>query len=295
MVNLNSNNIQIETETFGKRSNPALLLIAGLSGQMLFWPSDFCNAIADKGFYVIRFDNRDTGLSTKANGPGLEEIKEKIGALFLGEQTSVPYTIADLANDGLGILDALDIKKAHICGMSMGGYIAQTLCINHPSRVISLTSIYSHTGNKPEFMPTQEVLDALFVPMPEEREANIEQRLSFFRLISGKGGTFDEKFHRDILAASFDRCLCIEGTARQYLAILTQKDRVSDLGKLDIPALVIHGDEDPLVPLAGGESTADAIPNAELVIINGMGHDLPNLNTFGSKIADLLIEHMKKA
>lgn len=292
MGNLKANGIQIEYETFGNPSNPALLLIAGLSGQMLFWPSDFCSKIAENGYYVIRFDNRDTGLSTKIDGLDLEGIKEKIGELFMGKKTSTPYGLEHMADDCLGILDALNIHKAHIFGMSMGGHIAQVFCLKYTFRAHSLISLYSHTGNKSEFMPEQEVMAALFTPTPEEREANIKHNMDFFRLISGKNGTFDERFHKELLAASYDRCLCIEGTARQYLSMLTQKDRVSDLVKLNIPTLIIHGDKDPLVPLAGGEAIAGAVPNSKLIVIKGMGHDLPNLGSYGSEILDAAVNHL---
>ncbi len=171
MANLSTNNIQIEYEIFGKTSDPTLLLIAGLGGQMNYWPIDFCTSISEKGFQVIRFDNRDTGLSTKIDGLNLDEIRALIGKMFMGEKASVPYRIEDMAEDAIGLLDALDINQAHICGMSMGGFISQTLCIHHPERILSLTSLYSHPGNSSSYMPTQDVMEAMFIPPPPEREA----------------------------------------------------------------------------------------------------------------------------
>lgn len=234
----------------------------------------------------------DSGLSTKIEGLTVPEITKKIGALFMGEKSSVPYSIEDMADDAIGLLDALDIDKAHICGMSMGGYIAQTLCLNHSSRALSLTSIYSQPGNRKEFVPTQEVLEAMLTPMPEERGAYIEQQTAFLKLIYGTGLPFDESFHRNLVGKSYDRSLCTEGTARHYLAIMTQKNRASDLGQLKIPTLVIHGDEDPLVPFVGGKATADAIPNSELKMIKGMGHVMPNLEAYWSDILDAMVSHM---
>ena len=198
-----------------------------------------------------------------------------------------------MANDAAGLLDALNIDKAHICGMSMGGYIAQTFAINNPSRTLSLTSIYSHCGNRKEFLPTQEVMAAMMTPTPEEREAYIEYMLKFFKLIYGTGLPFDEEFHRALAAQSYDRSFCPEGTARQYLAIMVQKDRTAELGELKVPSLIIHGDADPLVPMAGGKATADAIQGAVLKTINGMGHVIPNLNAYWKGIKDSMINHMQ--
>ena len=293
MTTVNANSIQIEYETFGNPSSPALLLIIGLGGQLIHWQDEFCQQIADNGYHVIRYDNRDAGLSTKHDELAMPEIMEKIGALFSGQKVPTPYTIEDMANDAAGLLDALNIDKAHICGMSMGGYIAQTFAINNPSRTLSLTSIYSHCGNRKEFLPTQEVMEAMMTPTPEERETYIEYMLKFFKLIYGTGLPFDEEFHRALAAQSYDRSFCPEGTARQYLAIMVQKDRTAELGELKVPSLIIHGDADPLVPMAGGKATADAIQGAVLKTINGMGHVIPNLNAYWKGIKDSMINHMQ--
>ena len=292
MAQANVNGIQIEYETFGNLSSPSVLLIMGLAGQLIHWQKEFCIKLADQGYHVIRYDNRDSGLSTKFNEVGLPEAMEKIGALFMGETVPVPYSIEDMANDAAGLLDFLDIKQAHICGMSMGGFIAQTFAINNSDRILSLTSIYSSPGNREEFQPTQKVMEFMLKPTPEERNAYIEYTMKYFKLISGTGLPFDEDFHRNLAAQSYDRSFCPEGVARQYLAIMTQKDRASYLKKLAIPALIVHGDDDPVIPLAGGKATVDAIPNAEMKIIKGMGHAIPNLEAYWSDILDEMVKHM---
>lgn len=294
MATAYANGIQIEYETFGDLSSPALLLIIGLGSQLIHWQDEFCQQIAENGYHVIRYDNRDVGLSTKFDEPSMPEIIDKVMALFSGQEVTTPYTIEDMANDAVGLLDALNINKAHICGMSMGGMIAQTVAITNPSRILSLVSICSHSGNREKFIPTQEATEAMLTPAPEEREPYIEYFSNFLKLIFGTGLPFDEEFHKKIAGQSFDRSFCPEGTGRQYLAIMVQKDRTDDLGNLKVPSLVIHGDEDPLVPLAGGKATSDAIPEAELMIIRGMGHVIPNLNAYWSDIKDAMIKHMGK-
>jgi len=295
MATADANGIQVEYDTFGKSSHPALLLIIGLGCQLIHWQDEFCQQIADSGFYVIRYDNRDSGLSTKFEGLGSEEIMERIMALFAGQKVSVPYEIEDMSSDAVGLLDEMNIEKAHICGMSMGGFIAQTFAVNNPSRAISLTSIYSHCGKGSKFLPSQEAMEALMKPVPQDRDGAIEYTVDFWRLVYGSGLPFDEEFHKRIAAQAFDRSFCPEGTGRQYLAIMVQKDRTDELGKLKIPSLVIHGDDDPLVPLAGGKATSEAIPGAELMVVKGMGHVIPNLNAYWGDIKDAIIRHIGKA
>ena len=292
MPTANTNGIQIEYETIGDSSSPAVLLIAGLGAQLPCWDTEFCKAFADRSFYVIRYDNRDVGLSTKVEGLTSNELMEKIGALFMGQEASVPYRIEDMADDGVGLLDALGISKAHIVGMSMGGYIAQTLCLNHPSHALSLTSIYSHTGNGKAFRPTDKVMEAMMTPVPEDRKGYTEHMTRFFKIIYGSGLPFDEDFHRNLAGQYYDRCFCKEGVMRHYLAILLQKDRTADLSSLSVPVLVVHGDDDPLVPLAGGKATSEAIPNSVLKVIKGMGHVQPNLKAYWSDILDEMVSHM---
>ena len=292
MASVTANGIQIEYETFGDAASPALLLIIGLGCQLIHWQDEFCQEIADSGYHVIRYDNRDKGLSTKFEGPPADQIMAKIIALTMGQTVPVPYTIEDMADDALGLLDALNIDKAHICGMSMGGFIAQTFALKNPARTLSLTSIYSTPGDNAKYPPTPEMNEALLEAEPLEREANIEHVVGFYKLTNGTGLPFDEEFHRSLQARAYDRSFFPEGTIRQLLAVLAQNDREEDLKQLQIPSLIVHGDEDPLVPIAGGQATADAIPVSKFMVVKGMGHVLPNLNTYWSDIKDAMIDHM---
>jgi pimeloyl-ACP methyl ester carboxylesterase len=210
-----------------------------------------------------------------------------------GEAIQPPYTIEDMADDAVGLLDALGIEKAHICGMSMGGMIAQAVVINHPRRVLSLISIYSTTGNPELPPPTQEALGILLTPPPEEREANIEHTTKLFRAIAGPGFPFDEEWHRHLAAQAYDRAFYVPGVARQFVAIWTQKNRKPKLASVSVPTLVIHGTDDPLVPVEGGKDTAEAVPEAELKIIEGMGHDLPHSGAW-PQIIDAIVDHTHK-
>jgi pimeloyl-ACP methyl ester carboxylesterase len=286
---MDANGIQIEYDTFGKHGEPPLLLIAGLACQLIHWDEALCEQLARRGHYVIRFDNRDVGLSTKLEEAGVPDI----GALMRGEAIQPPYTIEDMAGDAVGLIDALGIEKAHICGMSMGGMIAQAVAINHPRRVLSLISIYSTTGNPELPPPTEEALGILLTPPPEEREANIEYTIKVFRTITGPGFSFDEEWHRKLAAQAYDRAFYLPGAARQFVAIWTQKNRKPALASVSVPTLVIHGTDDPLVPVEGGKDTAEAVPEAELKIIEGMGHDLPHSGAW-PQIIDAIVDHTHK-
>ena len=267
-----ANGIHIEYETFGDLLARPLLLISGLSDQLIHWDDDFCRTLSQRGHYVIRFDNRDTGLSTKFDQAGGADL----GALTRGEKNTPPYTLGDMADDAVGLLDALGIRKAHICGASMGGMIAQTVTIRHPSRVLSLISIYSTTGNKDLPPPKPEMMELLFAPASPEREAYIEHMLNLFKAMAGRGFVFDEAWTRMITGRAYDRCFCPEGTGRQLFAIMTQGNRKKALASVTVPTLVIHGTDDPVVPVEAGRDTAEAIPGAQLMLIEGMGHDLPH-------------------
>ena len=289
-----ANGIQIEHETFGKPSGRPLLLIIGLGGQLIQWDESLCRDLAARGHYVIRYDNRDTGLSGKFDQAGEPDIMEALGKIMNGDNSVAAYSMEDMADDAAGLLEALGIPAAHVCGMSMGGMIAQTLALRHPFRVLSLTSIYSHTGNPRLPQPKPEILGALITPPPAEREANIEHMLNLFRMIAGPGFPFEEEWVRRIMAESYDRCFYPQGMARQLMAILTQKNRTSALASLKVPTLVIHGTSDPLVPVEGGKETAAAIPGAELILIEGMGHDLPHGGAW-PKIVEAVTAHTWKA
>lgn len=294
MAKINANGIQIEFDTFGKASGRPLLLIAGLSCQLIHWDEALCKQLARRGHYVIRFDNRDTGLSTKFAEAGIPHIERYFEALMKGEEIRPPYTIEDMADDAIGLLDALGVEAAHVCGFSMGGMIAQTIAINHRPHILSLISIYSHTGNPELPPPKSEVLEILLTPPPPERQANIEFTLKVFRTFSGSGFPIDEAWHRNTAAQAFDRAFYPDGVARQLAAILTQKNRKPELGSVTVPTLVIHGADDPLVSVEGGKETAAAIPGAELLIIDGMGHDLPHGEAW-LQIIDAIMDHTQKA
>ena len=294
MAQANANGIQIEYETFGSVSDRPLLLIIGFSGQMIWWDDEICKNLAERGHYVIRFDNRDVGLSTKFEEAGTPDLMEIFGKLVKGEKVSVPYTLDDMADDAAGLLDALGIQRAHICGMSMGGMIAQTIAIRHPARVLSLISIYSTTGNPELPKPKPEAIQVLVTPTPSEREEYIEYQFGVRKIISGPGFPVDEKWARKIMAQSYDRCFYPPGTARQLLAILTQTDRRAALASVKAPTLVIHGTDDPLVTVEGGKDTAKAIPGSELMLIEGMGHDIPHGGAW-PRIVEAITAHTKKS
>jgi pimeloyl-ACP methyl ester carboxylesterase len=293
MPNVKANGIQIEYETIGEASASPILLITGLGGQLIEWHENFCEGLARKGHYVIRFDNRDVGLSYKFEELGLQNIMKAGEAVMQGETITAPYTLEDMADDAVGLLDALDIDRAHICGMSMGGMIAQTMAIRHPSRLFSLTSIFSTTGNPELPMPAPAALDVLIEAPPIEREAYIEYFVRTCRVIAGSGFPFDDEFHRQFAEKSYDRSFYPQGTGRQLVAVMAQENRKPALASVTVPTLVIHGSDDPLVPLACGQDTADAIPGAELLVIEGMGHDLPPGSGW-PQILDAIVAHIGK-
>ena len=275
MAKAAANGIEIEYETMGDPSARPLLLIGGLADQLIHWDDDLCRDLSRRGHFIIRYDNRDAGLSTKF------------------DNAASPYTLEDMADDAIGLLDALRIAKAHICGMSMGGMIAQTIAIRHPSRILSLISIYSATGNPELPQPKPEIMKFLMTPPPKEREANIEHMLGVFKALAGPGFPLDVEWTRKIMAESFDRCFYPQGFARQLVSILTQKDRRPALASVKVPTLVIHGTDDPLVPVEGGKDTAKAIPGAQLMLIEGMGHDLPHGGAW-PRIVEAITAHTLK-
>jgi len=294
MSKVTANGIQIEYETFGSSSDRPLLLIMGLGGQLIFWDDALCRDLAARSHYVIRFDNRDTGLSTKFDEAGVPDIVETIGKMMQGQEISIPYTLEDMADDTAGLLDALGIEKAHICGISMGGMIAQTIAIRHPSRLLSLISIYSSTGNPELPRPKPEVMGFLIAIPPREREAFIKHMVGLFKAIAGHGFPFDEEWTRKIIGQGYDRCFYPQGIARQLVAILTQRNRKPALASVKVPTLVIHGTADPLVSIEGGKDTAEAIPGAQLMLIEGMGHDLPHKGAW-PQIVEAITAHTLKA
>ncbi len=263
--------IEIAYETFGEPGDPPVLLVMGLATQMIGWPDDFCRGLAERGLYVVRFDNRDIGLSTHLDDAGAPDIMSVLG----GDTSGVAYSLADLAADTVGLLDALGLDSVHLVGASMGGMIAQLVALQHPDRVRSLTSIMSTTGDPSVGAPAQEALALLLAPPATDREGAVQRVVDTYRVIGSPGFEFDETALRDRAGLSFDRAYDPAGVARQLAAILTTADRTLDLGKISVPTLVIHGAQDKLVDVSGGRATAAAIPDAELLVVDGMGHDLP--------------------
>ena len=269
-----SNGIEIEFETFGDAGDPPLLLVMGLGAQLLSWDVELCESLVDRGFYVIRFDNRGVGLSTKVPvDENLDVMAEMMKALA-GEAPAAPYLLADMAADAVGLLDHLGIDRVHLVGASMGGMIVQQVAVDHPERLLSLTSIMSTTGDPDVGQPKPEVLAVLLDPAPAERDAYIAHIVEGSRTI-GSPEHFDEDRAAVKAGQSFDRCYYPRGTANQLMAVLASGSRTDGLRKLDVNTLVIHGDVDPLVTVSGGERTAEVIPGAELMILEGMGHDVP--------------------
>jgi pimeloyl-ACP methyl ester carboxylesterase len=256
MARARANGIEIEYETLGDSGCRPLLLIIGLADQLIHWDDSLCEDLATRGHYVIRFDNRDAGLSTKMDG------------------LSAPYSLDDMADDAIGLLDALGITRAHLCGASMGGMIAQCAAIRYSSRVLSLTCIYCTSGNRSLPSPSRDVMEVLLAPAPRDRQGYVDYMVRFIRMTTGRGFPFDEAYARQISESAYDRSFSPEGTARQLKAIATQKDRRQALARLRVPALVVQGTDDPLVSVEAGIDLAGAIPGAHLRLIEGMGHDL---------------------
>ncbi|MBK9610471.1 alpha/beta hydrolase [Candidatus Amarobacter glycogenicus] len=266
-----ANGIEICYDTFGQPANPALLLVMGLGGQMTAWEPDFCEALANAGFHVIRFDNRDTGLSTKMESAPPPDI----GKAMTGDMSSASYTLWDMADDAVGLLDHLQLERAHIVGASMGGMIVQAIAIRHPHRVISMTSIMSTTGNPNVGQATPAAMTALMAPPATSRDEAIERGKQSARIVGSPGYPSGDEVVAARIARDFDRCFYPIGVARQMLAVMATGDRSEALNTVTAPTLVIHGEDDPLVTLSGGQATAAAIPGARLVTFPGMGHDLP--------------------
>ncbi len=293
MPNIAANGIQIEYDTFGEKSGRPILLIIGIGCQLILWSEEFCQQLVNSGHYVIRFDNRDSGLSTKIEEAGVPDLMEAMSKVMLREKIEAPYTYDDMADDAVGLLDALGIEKAHICGTSMGGAIAQTVAINHPSNVLSLISIYGPTGNSKLPQPKPEIMGLLLTPPPVEREPFIEQLMKIFKAFAGSGYEFEESWLRDLVGRGYDREFYPQGMARQFLAGLAHGNRSRRLTAVTAPTLVIHGDEDPIVPVENGRDAAESIPGAELMVINGMGHDMPYRGAW-VQIAEAIAEHTRK-
>jgi len=244
----------------------------GLATQMLGWPERFCERLAEDGHFVVRFDNRDVGLTTHLDDAPVPNLQQ----VFAGDTSSVVYTLADMAADTIGLMDALGLESAHLVGASMGGMIAQTMAIEHPERVRSLVSIMSTTGDRNVGNPTDEATQALLSPPPRTREEAMERAVATYGVIGSPGFPLDEAGLRERAAMSWDRHIHdSKGIIRQLTAILASGDRTERLAGIELPVTVIHGEDDALIAASGGRATAKAIPGAELEVVEGMGHDLP--------------------
>jgi pimeloyl-ACP methyl ester carboxylesterase len=262
--------IRLCYERFGNEADPPMLLIMGLGTQMIGWPDEFCQQLADRGFHVVRFDNRDIGHSTRIHGrppTARQLITRRIDPVL--------YDLADMAGDAAGLLRELQIAPAHIIGASMGGMIAQTLAARHPNDVRSLVSIMSNTGSRWQGQPAFGIYRYLLRAGPTDRAGYIEHSTHVFEAIGSRGLPFDKERVRDMLARSYDRGHDPAGPGRQLGAIIASGDRTQELHTIRAPTLVIHGSKDRMVAKSGGKATARAIPGARLEIIEGMGHDLP--------------------
>ena len=257
-------------ETFGDPSAPALLLTMGLATQMLGWHEDFCDALAGRGFHVIRYDNRDVGRSQRMTGRVPSTLQ-----LLRRDRRAASYTLEDMAADGIGVLDHLGIERAHVMGASMGGMIVQTLAARFPDRVLSLVSMMSNTGARWSGQPSPRLYHVLLKNPPRDRAGYQEHAVWVFSKIGSPGFERDDEDLRRIAGMSYDRGINPAGSARQLAAIIHSGDRTPLLRTITAPTLVIHGDRDKLVPPSGGRATARAIPGARLLLIRGMGHDIP--------------------
>lgn len=265
-----ANGIELCYEELGDPDGQPIVLIMGLATQMIHWDDDFCGLLGERGYRVIRFDNRDVGRSTKIDSaprPGVVKMMLGVGGSA--------YLLRDMANDTVGLLDHLGIDRAHVAGASMGGMIAQQLAIDHADRVLSLCSIMSTTGSRALRFPRWRAFGALMAKPPADRDGYVEQAVKTFKVIGSPGYPMDEPHFREVVGRAYDRCFHPPGVARQLHAINCSGDRRRGLRRVDLPALVVHGTADPLVRPIGGKATARAIPGARLHLVEGMGHDLP--------------------
>jgi pimeloyl-ACP methyl ester carboxylesterase len=285
-LNVGPSRIEVTYERFGDPRAPPVLLVMGLGTQMLGWHEGFCEGLVARGLHVIRFDNRDVGLSSHFPDAPTPDV----AAARSGDVSSASYTLSDMADDTVGLLDALRLESAHVVGASMGGMIAQTIAIEHPGRIRSLTSIMSTTGSRSVGQSKAEALRAMAGPPPANRQEVIDRSVKLFRVIGSPGFEMDEAALRERTGVSYDRAYDPLGVVRQTVAVLASEDRTARLRSIDVPTLVLHGADDLICDVSGGRATAEAIRNAELVVIDGMGHNLPRAlwPEISSRIASLV-------
>ncbi len=287
--------LHIEYESLGDPARPAMVLIMGLGMQLTGWPDSFCQALVARGYRVIRFDNRDCGLSGRAQAKKRANLLLAMAAAALGLPVRTPYTLEDMAGDTIGLMDRLGLQQAHIVGASMGGMIAQVLAAKFPQRVLSLTSIMSTSGNRRVSKPTKAARKTLLARPadPKNTDAVIEHMVDMFGVVGSPGYPLTREELRLRIGRSVRRAYYPAGVARQLLAVIASGDRRKQLRTIVAPTLVIHGAEDPLVPLAAGRDTAQHIPGASLLVIAGMGHDFPEalMPRLATAIADHCDNH----
>lgn len=288
MPRVRANSIDIEYETFGDPRSPALLLVTGLGAQMISWDETFCEQLAARGFHVVRFDNRDSGLSTRMEAAGPPDM-----AAALSGNPQPAYRLDDMAADAVGLLDALDIEAAHVVGASMGGFISQLIAINHPGRVLSLTSIMSGPAGREGVPPRPEGAALLVAKPPSTREESIAMAMSGRRMLVGSGDPFDESVERAKATRAVHRAFYPVGAGRQLLAILAAEDRLDRLQGIRTPTLVIHGTDDILVPIENGRIVATAVPGARFLELEGMGHDIPK--RVWPQVIEAIVDTARKA
>jgi pimeloyl-ACP methyl ester carboxylesterase len=288
-----ANGIRLCYQTFGDPSHPAMLLIMGLAVQMIVWDDDFCELLAARGFWVIRFDNRDMGKSTTFPHARTPSIVELLLAQVTRLRFRVPYTLRDMAADAVGLLDALGIAKAHVVGASMGGMIAQEMAIAFPGRVTTLTSLMSSTGDPRLPRAQGKALRALAKPTPRDRAGFVQRYVETWAVLAGDGYPYDPDRMARQGGLAYDRGINPAGAARQMLAIIASGNRKKALHGLTVPTLVIHGTLDPLVPVGAGPDTARSIPGAQLLLIDGMGHWMPR--EVWPRIVDAIAQHASGA
>jgi len=284
-------NVTIEYETFG--DGPALLLVMGLGAQLIDWPDEFVDLFVQRGFQVIRFDNRDAGLSSKMTGGAATpaSVRRALAAQMSRRFAHADYLLADMARDAVGLLDHLGIEKAHVVGASMGGMIAQTIAIDHPRRVSSLVSIMSNTGDRRHGRASVHLLRKARKLIGDHPERRMENAVALGRLIAGPH--FDEQAARELLQREFDRNDDIAGTGRQMMAIAASPDRTPLLRRLNVPTLVIHGLADPLVMPSGGVATCNAVHGSRLLMFPDMGHDLPKVRW--PEVVDAIVANAQRS
>ena len=247
--------VELYYETFGDPANPTLLLINGLGSQCINYADEWCERFVAEGYHVVRFDNRDTGLSSKLD--------------------DTEYGLADMANDAIAVLDAVGARQAHVMGLSMGGMIVQRLAIDHPDRLLSMTSVMSRTGEEEYGQSAPDALAVLMAPPAASRDEYIENHVKALRVYGSKPEWLDDDVSRERAAAAYDRCFCPQGVGRQMMAVMRDGSRADDLRKVTVPTLVLHGSRDTLIDPSGGRRTAELVPGAQYVEIEGMGHDYP--------------------